>query len=670
MGEGVVVKIVPMAVVGLLGLSEPTLAEKPVSPEGMVIRITEGQFAGNTNVVLTGEAVSELSSEPSVSLSRIGGRGTDPVIRGQGQERVDVMLDGIRVEGACPSRMDPPASRLSSALPPALEIRNINRTLRWGAITGGQIVSTTPAPNFRHGVTTGHFTAGGSDNGHGRFVNGSAAIGGSDGWLRLAAGRDEADDYEDGSGKSVRGAYKATEGHADAAWKADSGLYIKGMVSRQEERDVKYAGTGMDSPEADTDIVRLELGAPVSDGGWTLISWQADVDHLMDNFSLRQPAGMEMTALTKARTRGARLTLDQSPDPETDWAVGVDYEVNDWSIRNFSGKTLNPLDMVRRPDANRHRLGVFAERFYRVTPRLQFGGGVRYDRVTMDADRTDQVFGTGMMAMSASDAYNMTYGTTNAKASDDNVSGFFSSDWHFSSDQSLQVTASHSVRSPGVNERYMVRWGMTPAMRWVGNPALDAEKHNKLELVLAGRSGEWRWQPAVWVDQVNDYILRTRDASQMSLQRNVDARLLGVEGELGWSNGTWSTMSKLASVRGYNRSSNKPLPQIPPVQFVQTFGWQKLGHQIQLEWQLARRQDRVDLASGQDVGTSPGYGVLNLSGSHPLVDFLTLSWSVENVFDNTWAAHVSRANTDPLSPEVVRVNEPGRTLSAALTAKW
>lgn len=670
MGARVLVKIAPIAITSLMGLSELTLAEVPASSDSLVILVTEGQRANNASVVLASEPVSRLASDPAVAFSRMGGRGVDPVIRGQSQERVDVLLDGIRVEGACPNRMDPPTSRFSSALPPALEVRTSNHTLRWGPITGGQVVATTAAPNFNRAMTTGHLTIGGADNGQSRFTNGSVAVGGDSGWLRLAVARDEADDYEDGSGRDVRSAYENTEGRADVTWKSSNGFYIKGLVSRQEERDIKYAGAGMDTPEANTDMVRLELGAPVAKGSWSLLTWQADVDHLMDNFSLRQPSSMKMESLSKTRTQGIRLILDQSPDMQSDWAIGVDYETNNWNIRNFSGATLSPLDSVRRPDADRDRFGVFAERFYRVMPELQLGGGVRYDRVNMNTDDAGRAFGIGMMAMSAEDAYSTVYGTTNVEATDDNISGFINSDWRFAPGQSLEVTASHSVRSPGVNERYMVRWGMMPAMSWVGNPALEPEKHNKLEIALSGQRNGWHWHPAVWVDQVDDFVLRTRNSSQVSIQRNIDARLLGVEGELGWSNGTWSATSKLASVRGRNRDDNKPLPQIPPVQFVQTLGWQSIGHQVELAWQVARRQDRVDLASGQDVGTSSGYGVLNLSGSHPLMDYLAFSWSVENLFDNTWAAHVNRANTDPLSPEVVRVNEPGRTLSAALTVSW
>jgi iron complex outermembrane receptor protein len=263
-----------------------------------------------------------------------------------------------------------------------------------------------------------------------------------------------------------------------------------------------------------------------------------------------------------------------------------------------------------------------------------------------------------MVSMSAAKAYEQVYGTTSTDANDDNVSGFVSGEWRYAPNRSLDVVASHSVRSPGVTERYVNKM-----LGWVGNPDLDTEKHNKLEISLSGREGNWNWRPAVWVDQVDDYVLRSQDRYY-----NIDARLLGVEGQLGWSNGTWSTNSKLASVRGENRDADKALPRIPPIQFIQTLGWHHQGHTLEAEWQLARRQDRVDLESGLDPSTSPGYGVFNLSGTHPLMANLSLTWAVDNVFDKTWASHVSKA--DALGEEFFKVNEPGRTVRAALTARW
>ena len=637
--------------------------------EQLLIQVTEGQRAAVGSSSMASEPIQHLSSNPAVSLSRMGGRGLEPIIRGQSQERVDVLLDGIRVEGACPNRMDPPTSRLSSALAPSLQVRTNNQTLRWGPVAGGQIVATTADPTFNGGATTGQVTLGGADNGNGKLANAAAAVGSDDAWLRLSGGYDEANDYEDGSGNKVRSAYENAEGRVDGAWTAQNGLYIKSMVSRQEESDVKYAGAGMDAPQTDTDLYRLELGAPLAKGEWSLLAWQADVDHIMDNFSLRQlPADKKkMQTDSTTQTRGLRFILDQSPTSLVDWAAGVDVETNDWDATLLNVNGAMPMTAsLMWPGVERERAGVFAEAFMRLGSAAKVGAGLRYDRVEMDATKADQVGGMGLTPAAL---YQSEYGANSVKANDDNVSGFASAEWRLPQQQALTLTASRSVRSPGVTERYIAR--STMADSWIGNPQLDTEKHHKLELELSGQSGQWNWKPVVWADQVDDFVLRYLATPKDTRYKNIDARLLGVEANLGWSDSTWSSNSALAVVRGENRDDNKALPQIPPLQFIQTLSWQQRGHSIEAQWQLARRQDRIDEESGLDAaGTSPGYGVFNLSGSHPLTGYLTLNWALDNLFDNTWAPHVSRRNSDPFNPEAVRVNEPGRTVRAALTARW
>jgi len=51
-----------------------------------------------------------LGQISGVSTSRFGGRGLEPIVRGQSQTRLNILLDGAYVHGGCPNRMDPPAS--------------------------------------------------------------------------------------------------------------------------------------------------------------------------------------------------------------------------------------------------------------------------------------------------------------------------------------------------------------------------------------------------------------------------------------------------------------------------------------------------------------------------------------------------------------------------------
>src|SRR5690554_7588971 len=56
-----------------------------------------------------------------------------------------------------------------------------------------------------------------------------------------------------------------------------------------------------------------------------LMAWQADVDHVMDNFSLReQTAPMKMLTASETSTQGVRLLLDQTINYTKDIAIGVD----------------------------------------------------------------------------------------------------------------------------------------------------------------------------------------------------------------------------------------------------------------------------------------------------------------------------------------------------------
>jgi iron complex outermembrane receptor protein len=83
---------------------------------------------------------------------------------------------------------------------------------------------------------------------------------------------------------------------------------------------------------------------------------------------------------------------------------------------------------------------------------------------------------------------------------------------------------------------------------------------------------------------------------------------------------------------------------------------------------MVGRQDRVHVGYGnivgQDLGASAGFATLALYGSYRLTKAAQVSGGIDNVFDRTYAEHISRAgaNVSGYNPATTRVNEPGRFL--------
>ena len=82
-----------------------------------------------------------LNSVVGVSSGRLGGHGTDPVIRGQQQTQLNIITDGAMVHGGCPSRMDPPSSFVDPATFESITILKGYQSVRYGAGgTGGTVI--------------------------------------------------------------------------------------------------------------------------------------------------------------------------------------------------------------------------------------------------------------------------------------------------------------------------------------------------------------------------------------------------------------------------------------------------------------------------------------------------------------------------------------------------
>ena len=130
---------------------------------------------------------------------------------------------------------------------------------------------------------------------------------------------------------------------------------------------------------------------------------------------------------------------------------------------------------------------------------------------------------------------------------------------------------------------------------------------------------------------------------------------------------SWKLDGSLAYVRGSNDTDGTALGQIPPLEVrlganyddkVWSFGGLLRG--VAAQSRVAVNQGNI---AGQDIAASAGFGVFSLNGGWRASKALQVNAGVDNLFNKTYAEHISRAGAMVSGfTQTTRVNELGRNL--------
>ncbi|MBF0621524.1 MAG: TonB-dependent copper receptor [Magnetococcales bacterium] len=619
-----------------------------------------------------------LKTVPGISTIRIGGHGTDPVIRGQTGNRLNIMLDGAYVMGGCPNRMDPPSSYAASETYDQVTITKGVQSLSHGGGGGGgtvQFERTAPefGPDWGFSGKAGGGYTGNSDTKQG-FLD--LATGNDRAFIRAIGNLSQGNDYEDGDGNSVRAAFKESTGNIMLGLTPSANQLIQLSYEATRARDLTYAGAGMDTPYTDNDTLRLKwkLDRPGS-----LVSairaelYGSQVAHLMDNYSLRPVGAMYMSAPSTSDTWGGRIKATLKPNEAISYTIGVDHQNNQRDASRYTGMSaamVNTLQSVLWPDVSISTSGIFAEANWNWTESRSLKAALRWDHVSAEADRADED-PAGAMNYSPDAIYAIYYGTGYESSSENNIGGLLRLEQDImDGDATLHASISRTVRTADATERYLAANNMTAAMRWVGNPHLDPEQNHQVEVGIQGEMAAWSWDFSVMANKVSDYILRDRAhradaAGNATIYRNVDALFLGGEAAVNYRwNDQFTSGLTIAYTWAENETDNRPLAQIPPLEMGLTSDYTADKWSVGGKLRLTSKQTRVDddtaVGSGLDSGETPGFGVFDMYGSvTPIKDF-KIKLGVNNLFDRAYAEHLNRSSS--FDPTQVQVNEPGRSI--------
>ena len=657
-----------MAVAALLSCSS-TFISSTAKAQDLPPLLVTGQPTNNLTTELnptnsqrlTADTGEWLSQQNGIATNRMGGHGLDPIIRGLGQNRLNILLDGAYVFGGCPNRMDPPTAYAPLTSYDLVTISKGVTTLRHGAGgSGGTVVFERQQPSFtaNDSAISGQLGSSYATNGEAFKGWGRVLAGGEQGYIRAFGEYSKAQDYKDGAGRKIWSGYESTQGGAALGWTPSSQGWLEVSYEETRERDVKFAGAGMDSPISDNKTYglrgRYDASAFLTLSGNLNYS---QVEHVMDNFSLRPKAMMKMVVPTTSDTLTGRLMAEYELGPNQ-FTGGINLLENQRSATQISSPSANSKQLAFMwPDVTQRQVGVFAEVEHSLGANRRVSTGIRADYFEAQADLANSKPADGMMPAAI---YNTTYGITGDLDRDQWLTGAF---MRFEQDlgqwQRAFVSLSRSQRMGDATEMYMARGN------WVGNPDLKPETSHQADLGLLGQSQAFDYSAVVFSNQVTDYIYRDVKAGK-STYRNIKAALYGLEldSTLRYA-GNWETRGQLNLLRGDNRSDGGSLAQITPYQGQVSQHWINAQWEVATTFRLAEKANRLN-ADANEKATA-GYGLVDLSLAWKPTEQLSVSTGINNVLDKNYANFLNRnaAGSDPLNMGASAWNdtltEPGRS---------
>ncbi len=632
-----------------------------------------------------GEALFKQS--PSISLVRRSGIANDIIVRGQKKDNINVTIDGAKVCGACPNRMDPPVSHVLTNNIDYIEISEGPYNVEdFGVLSADiKIHTIQPTDEFKGDINLGL----GSWGYKKAALSVSGAITENVKFL-ISASAETSDQYEDGDGNTFAdqidnyiadnlipnpstpaqiGFNKKLKGTAYQDQYRDMDSYTKKTVlaklfwnitDNQELRlsytgnrsdDVLYPSSKMDAIYDDSDIFNAEyiardLGKYSKELKVQL--YQSEVEHPMSTEYRKMGAVNYMTHALSTEMQGANIKNSFDVDNHT-ITVGIDY-----SLRNWDGGYLkNDIPLPEKFyhsiwDVDTENVAFFLKDKITID-KLVLDMGLRYDDTTITS--------------------------ANPKQQDNDYSelnGYIFGTYHMDTNTKFFAGAGKSSRVPDGKELYWIGSPMllpdgTTAAFSIGTPDLEATINYEFDIGLEKKFDNATVKMKAFYSMLDNFIAYNTDNKQNKYE-NVDATIYGFE-----LSGTYIATTELyfdygmAYQRGEKDTPLKgqtgtDMPEIPPFKFNAAANYdfdETLS--VRAEVIASDAWTNYDAENGEQELDS--YGILNLKGSKIWGDF-ELTLGVDNVFDKTYA--VSNTYNDLIllptagNNYVMLMNEPGR----------
>ena len=599
---------------------------------------------------------------PSISMIRRSGIANDIVLRGQKRDNINVTIDGAKIYGACPNRMDPPTSHLlTNTIDDVVVQEGPFDIEEFGVLSGSVKVKTKKPKKGLHGDIS---LNGGSFN----YKKASGTISGGNDKVQFlfSASSEEQGQYENGDSRDFseqlsdytsstattkddpfvynnknRDAFKKNMymGKVFIDFTHDQELALSYTANRSD--NVLYPSTPMDAIYDDSDIFNLQYSLK------NLSTYSKELNIQAYNSKVEHPMSTEFRKVGQTNYTTHRLTTNTKGLKIKNRFDALNQEITygvESSKRNWDGaysKTNVVSRVVKQgiksiDNVDTKNVGLFVKTKKSLED-VDIEMGLRYDKTNITTDSTTQE--------------NRDYNGFSAN---------IFANYNVNDDTKYFVGLGKSNRVPDARELYFRK-----NTKVIGNDQLKKTSNYEVDLGVEKEFDSGTVKLKTFYSKLKDYIYYNGSKITNNFE-NIDASIYGAElsssymptDEVYLSAGlTYKRGKKDTQPTG---QTNSNLADISPLRLnlIASYDYDENG-MIEASLVAVNRWDNID--SDNNEQELAGYGVVNLKTTRSFDNGLEFTLGIDNLLDKTYT--ISNTYNDLTlidGGDTMLMNEPGR----------
>lgn len=680
---------------------------------------------------LSNEISTSVSNNPTPSadsaeiLKRMPGANTNgngPITgiaqyRGMHGDRISVKLDSAPTLTGGPNAMDTPLSYAPSGLLSDLVIyRGISPVSQAQESIGGHMVAKLNRGSYTQSQdlqTSGYAVFQKNDNGQQANTDFQLVNANNQHKISLLGSYNEGDNFSAGDNKTVNGTQYQRERYDLAYGLKNSTNEFLIFAGRHNVANSGTPALAMDIINVNTDMAGFNFSSDLANNSIfkefnMSVAW-ADVDHGMDNHSLRKKPPMTM-----------KYRHNQANAENLSWSLDTLLSINagelklgiDSNRQTHNSLITNPenlhLEVKNFIDSERDNLGVFAELNGNHNS-WNYQVGYRHNRIELNSATVGAMgmMGSNMSDMSHMDMEHMDMGMNNNVCStmhdcaNELAMAFNQADRIINHNTNnlvvkfnralnketvLSIDLGVKQRAPSYRETYLwvplsITGGLADGRNYVGNLNLKPETSREINVGLSKNKANFSIQPQVFYRQIDNYIQGIPSANEAvnSLSNlmagapalvysNTNAKIYGLDTNWKLSiNNQWSADGVVSYVRGKRIDSPDNLYRIAPTNARFSVNYQAAESPLELTIESIVYACQKHVASYATESQTAGYGIVNLTAQWTVNDQMQIRSGVTNLFDRFYANHLNSVNRNGESDIAVGEVIPGMGRTAYLS---